>query len=84
MKKKFIVAFLTITLLWSINGVYAFAADKDMSSISGGWSESSGYYINGVSGITDTYTLGTPVVLSLKVRASGTPSETPDKHTEKD
>lgn len=29
------------------------------------------------------YTLGTPVVLSLKVRASGTPSETPDKHTGK-
>lgn len=54
-----------------------------MSSVSGGWSESTGYYVNGVSGMTDTYTFGTPVVSNLKVKASGTPSKTPDKHTGK-
>lgn len=86
MKRKIFAVLASITLIVSTAGVSAFAADTDKNSVSGGWSESTGYYIDGVPGTTATYTSGTSVVSSLKVAstfANNTPSPTPDKHTGK-
>ena len=84
MKRKIITLLSIITLIGFIPAVNAFAADAGKGGISGGWSESTGYYVNGVSGTTDTYTFGTPVVQSLKISTrDNEPSPTPAKHTGK-
>lgn len=86
MKRKIIAVLATVTLLGSATAVSVFATNVDKGSVSGGWSESTGYYIDGVAGTTDTYTFGTSVVPKLKMTstfASNTPSPTPDKHTGK-
>lgn len=84
MKRKIITLLSIVTLIGSIPALNAFAADADKGGISGGWSESTGYYVNGVSGTADTYTYGTPVVQGLKVMTrANQPSPTPDKHTGK-
>lgn len=84
MKRKIIALLAVITLIGSMTVVSAFAAGVDQGNTSGGWSESTGYYINSAKGTTDTYTFGTPVVQSLKVSTKGNvPSPTPDRHTGK-
>ena len=85
MKGKIIAILTAVNLIVLVTGIFAFAADADKGSVSGGWSEFTGYYIDGVPGTTDTYTSGTSVVPGLKVASilSGVPSPTPDKHTGK-
>lgn len=85
MKRRIVAILTAVALIVPATGIFAFAADVDQGSISGGWAEFSGYYIDGVPGTTDTYTSGTPVVPGLKVAStlSGIPSPTPDKHTGK-
>lgn len=86
MKRRIIAVLTAVTLIGSATGVSTFAANTDKSSVSGGWSESTGYYIDGAAGTTDTYNSGTSAVPGLKVTsafASNTPSATPDKHTGK-
>ena len=84
--KKRIAVLATATLIGAIMGATAFAANTDKSSLSGGWYESRGYYIDGVEGSTDTYVSGTSVVKGMKLTstyANNEPSPTPDKHTGK-
>ncbi len=85
MKRKIVALLTAVTLMVPVTGIFAFAADANQGSVSGGWAEFSGYYIDGVPGTTDTYTSGTPVVSGLKVASTlyGIPSSTPDKHTGK-
>lgn len=86
MKRKIFTVLTSIILIVSTAGVSTFAANSSGNSLSGGWSESTGYYIDGVPGTTDTYITGTSVVSGLKVTstfANNTPSPTPDKHTGK-
>lgn len=85
MKKKIITMLFTATLLASAAATSVFATSTEKNSISGGWSESTGYYINGETETTETYTCGTSAVTNLKVTSGtkGVPSPTPDKHTGK-
>lgn len=85
MKRRIVAILTAVALIVPATGIFTFAADADQGSVSGGWTESGGYYIDGVPGMTDTYTSGTPVVPGLKVAStlSGVPSPTPDKHTGK-
>ena len=84
MKRKIITLLSIVTLIGTIPVVNVFATVGDKGGISGGWSESTGYYVNGVPGTTDTYTFGTPVVHSLKIMTrANKPSPTPNKHTGK-
>lgn len=69
--KKIITSFLTILTVASL-ATSALGAEN--SGVSGGWSESGGYYINSPAGISTEAN-------AFTTAASGTPSPTPDKHT---
>lgn len=85
MKLKFVITIVILNCLVLIMGASVFARDVNKSEVSGGWSENSGYYIDGVEGTTSTYIPSTSVVSRIKINnsANNVPSATPNKHTGK-
>lgn len=70
MRNKLKVTITVCALALSIFSNSAFAAN--ISNVSGGWSESGGYYINGDFDISNN---------SEMILSTGTPSATPNSHT---
>lgn len=87
MKKRITTMGVATMLLVSAIATSVFAQNIN-TSVSGGWSESTGYYINNAEGTTEAYTPSTSEVSNLQVlsesdasvMAINTPSATPDKH----
>lgn len=71
--RKFVKPIVLIISLLSLSAITTASAYSN-SGISGGWSETGGYYVNGAVGIDELSESNLAV-------SAGTPAETPDSHT---